>query len=213
MTGAPCGWTAVALGDDIVAGSAAPVLLDGAEFVVWRSASGTIRAWEDRCPHRGMRLSFGFVRGEQLACLYHGWRFDADAACVAIPAHPDLEPPATICANAFPCVERGGFVLVDPSRGGLAPPDFGPATPVRSLTLIATPTEILRAVDHPTEDTFLRCAGPAGRTLLLAIQPMDAARTTIHIALEGHSDAALLAAVSAWGEDLRRRVEAREIAA
>lgn len=27
---------------------------------------------EDRCPHRGMKMSFA-VRGDHIACLYHGW--------------------------------------------------------------------------------------------------------------------------------------------
>jgi nitrite reductase/ring-hydroxylating ferredoxin subunit len=207
------GWVAVALSEDIAAGSAAPVILHGAEFVVWRSLSGAVHAWEDRCPHRGMRLSFGFVRGEQLACLYHGWRFDADAACVSIPAHPDLEPPATICANAYPCIERGGFVLIDPHRRNLAPPDPAKVSAVRSLTVLASPTELLRGLDAVATGGFLRSTGPSGKTLLLALHPMDEYRTTLHIAVEGEADAALRAEVSAWGEDLRRRIEARDIAA
>jgi len=38
------------------------------DIAVWRSVSGVVNAWENRCPHRGMRLSHGFVRGESLAC-------------------------------------------------------------------------------------------------------------------------------------------------
>ena len=46
------------------------------DIAVWRSVSGVISAWHNRCPHRGMRLSHGFVRGESLACAYHGWHFN-----------------------------------------------------------------------------------------------------------------------------------------
>ena len=35
----------------------------GYRMVLWRGLDGTPYALEDRCPHRGMRLSFGFVRG------------------------------------------------------------------------------------------------------------------------------------------------------
>ena len=75
-------------------------ILCEAELAVWRSASGRIAAWRDRCPHRGMRLSHGFVRGESLNCIYHGWTYGADGACRRIPAHPEVVPPATIRADA-----------------------------------------------------------------------------------------------------------------
>ena len=77
---------------------------------VWRSAAGQVHAWDNRCPHRGMRLHHGFVRGEQLACLYHGWHYGEDGACSKIPAHPDLEPPSSICVPTTPCVETDGVV-------------------------------------------------------------------------------------------------------
>ena len=63
---------------------------------MWRDSDGVAHVWEDRCPHRGMRLSLGFVRGDQIACLYHGWRYDAAGQCRYIPAHPQLTPPETI---------------------------------------------------------------------------------------------------------------------
>ena len=46
----------------------------GESIVLWRDGAGKVHALEDRCPHRGMRLSFGFVRGDALNCLYHGWQ-------------------------------------------------------------------------------------------------------------------------------------------
>lgn len=57
------------------------------------------------CPHRGMRLSLGFIRGDQVACLYHGWHYDA-GQCRYIPAHPQLTPPETIRVQAFETAER-----------------------------------------------------------------------------------------------------------
>ncbi|MEO8765085.1 MAG: aromatic ring-hydroxylating dioxygenase subunit alpha [Ginsengibacter sp.] len=35
-----------------------------------------VAAYDDYCPHRGAPLSEGFIRGEQIHCAYHGWRFD-----------------------------------------------------------------------------------------------------------------------------------------
>jgi phenylpropionate dioxygenase-like ring-hydroxylating dioxygenase large terminal subunit len=43
-------------------------------------------------------------------CPYHGWRYDCDAKCVLIPAHPDTPPP--LKARAFPqrVEERYGLI-------------------------------------------------------------------------------------------------------
>lgn len=105
-------WTAVSLSRDVPAGATAGVVLEGREIVLWRGSDHDIHAWEDRCPHRGMRLSFGFVRGTTLNCLYHGWQYGSDTGCLLIPAHPDLVVPGTIRANAYPVREAGGLVWV-----------------------------------------------------------------------------------------------------
>ena len=62
-------WIPVALSADIEAGTSAGTLVNGEERVVWRDDKGATHVWEDRCPHRGMRMSFGFVRGDHIACL------------------------------------------------------------------------------------------------------------------------------------------------
>ena len=94
-TAAPS-WTPVALSADIPPATVAPGLFGDHDLALWRSASGRIAAWFDRCPHRGMRLSHGFVRGEALSCIYHGWSYGASGGCRHIPAHPNLEPPEAI---------------------------------------------------------------------------------------------------------------------
>ena len=41
-------------------------------IAVWRDTDGTVHATEDRCPHRGARLSLGWNLGDRVACWYHG---------------------------------------------------------------------------------------------------------------------------------------------
>ncbi|MGO7418409.1 Rieske 2Fe-2S domain-containing protein, partial [Rhizobium ruizarguesonis] len=48
-----------------------PARTAAGSIALWSSASGRISASADRCPHRGMSLSHGFVRGETLSCIYH----------------------------------------------------------------------------------------------------------------------------------------------
>lgn len=91
-------------------------------MAIWRGHDGQVRAWENRCPHRGMRLSFGFVRENTLTCLYHGWRYDGSGSCVFIPAHPALTPPKTIKTQVFACAERNGLIWVAPEKVSGHPP-------------------------------------------------------------------------------------------
>lgn len=42
-------------------------------IAVFRSAAGELHALEDRCPHRGARLSEGVVYEGYVACRDHGW--------------------------------------------------------------------------------------------------------------------------------------------
>lgn len=127
------GWVATALSADLAPGEVTGTRVQGTEIALWREASGTVRAFEDRCPHRGMRLSLGFVRGDALACLYHGWRFAGGGTCRLIPAHPELKPPSTIRAGVFEAREASGLVWVSLAPREDAPPALGEARPLRSL--------------------------------------------------------------------------------
>ena len=83
----------------------------GQELAVWRADDGTVNAWENRCPHRGVRLSIGTNLGHALKCRYHGWTYESGSArCIAIPCHPRLTPAAAIRVRAYPCMERRGHV-------------------------------------------------------------------------------------------------------
>src|SRR3984957_2471923 len=86
----------VSLSGGVEPGARTGTSVSGKPVVVWRGQDGAVRAWADRCPHRGMRLSFGFVRENALTCIYHGWSFGVtdesggDGRCIAIPAHPGM---------------------------------------------------------------------------------------------------------------------------
>ena len=83
----------------------------GREYAVWRADDGNINIWENRCLHRGVRLSIGINEGQELKCQYHGWRYaNRTAGCTYIPAHPADAPARTICNNTYPCQEKYGMV-------------------------------------------------------------------------------------------------------
>lgn len=105
------GWHPVA-----TTGDAAPrhvfrgQLLDR-ELAVWRADDGFVNVWENRCLHRGVRLSIGINDGAELTCRYHGWRYaNRSGGCTYIPAHPADSPARTISATGYPAIERYGLI-------------------------------------------------------------------------------------------------------
>ena len=105
-------WHPVADSSTLTQGKVLAVRLLDMEMALWRSADGRVHAWEDRCPHRGMRFSRGTLVGDKLVCAYHGWRFAADGRCVEIPSQPDVSAPARAVAREYAARERYGLVWV-----------------------------------------------------------------------------------------------------
>jgi phenylpropionate dioxygenase-like ring-hydroxylating dioxygenase large terminal subunit len=216
-------WIPVALSADIEAGTSAGTLVNGEERVVWRDDKGAIHVWEDRCPHRGMRMSFGFVRGDHIACLYHGWRYDTGGQCRYIPAHPDLDVPQTIKVPTFAATERAGIIWMAPEGADAA--DLSAlhetAEPVRSLFLDMPAEAALAAVTTALPEGYSMSATSAatvtlqgnGTTVLIAAQARDAERTALHITITGNADTNARRDLILWATNLRNRVEARSMEA
>lgn len=108
-------WHPVASSQALRAGeNTRATLLLAQPLALWRSASGQVQAWEDRCPHRGVALSLGRIQGDRLACAYHGWQYAAqDGRCVAIPAMPQQPVPGKVCVRTYGALERQGMVWVN----------------------------------------------------------------------------------------------------
>ncbi len=171
--------TALGLSAHIPPGDVHPAVLNGAELALWRDHDCHVHLWEDRCPHRGMRLSFGFVRANRLTCLYHGWEFGGDSGCKRIPAHPDLDPPATLCATRFPVAERFGMIVLNGS-----PDQDATWHAVRSI-FVPRPLADLRLPE--ISDTPWRADGPfwlgtlGDYRIALARHAVGAAESALHV--------------------------------
>ncbi|NJM46323.1 MAG: aromatic ring-hydroxylating dioxygenase subunit alpha [Alkalinema sp. RU_4_3] len=101
-------WYPIAFLQEVTDKPLAAVLLDQ-PLVVWRTPGGVTIA-RDRCPHRGLSLSMGQVRGDQLVCPYHGLHYDAKGHCSHIPAHPDATIPPTLVLPTYPVKEAYGLI-------------------------------------------------------------------------------------------------------
>ncbi|MEZ2218929.1 Rieske 2Fe-2S domain-containing protein [Rhizobium sp. RCC_161_2] len=209
------GWVPVALSGSIERGTSAGAVVEGSEIVVWRDNSGNAHVWEDRCPHRGMRLSFGFVRGDHIACLYHGWQYDTAGQCRYIPAHPSLEVPQTIKVPTYFAEERYGIIWAT-TASEAALPEIDVAmgvTPVRSLYVERGADDILTALEKAGVGNFAGNAGilQAGDDrLLVAVQVVSPAKTAIHIVILGSpavNAGAKQKHYAQWAEGLRFDLE------
>ena len=132
----------------------------GRELAVWRADDDFVNVWENRCLHRGVRLSIGMNDGTELRCQYHGWRYaNRSAGCTYIPAHPADAPARTICNRTFPTVERYGLVWSGEEPVGDPPMievlEAGTPFGLRNLPVNA-PAEL--AVRHLRDHRFLPSA-------------------------------------------------------
>ncbi|NNE44641.1 MAG: aromatic ring-hydroxylating dioxygenase subunit alpha, partial [Gemmatimonadetes bacterium] len=81
-------------------------------IVLFRTADGAAQALVDRCPHRNVPLSLGKMRGDQLECAYHGWRFTGDGDCQFVPGLVEQRPSPARCAVPHAVREQDGVVWV-----------------------------------------------------------------------------------------------------
>lgn len=195
-------WVAVGLCADVPVGTVVPRRVMNTDLAIWCSTAGVFHAWGDRCPHRGMRLSHGFVRGETLSCIYHGWTYDGDGACVSIPAHPDLVPPKSICAAHYGCKVEGETIWVALQPTQVPVPDLGARHAIRSLDVALSAETVAAKLDQRLTSVIL--VGGL-HDIALAIQPGTDTGCLLHAFAAPDQDRK---AVSQALEYLRNELEA-----
>jgi phenylpropionate dioxygenase-like ring-hydroxylating dioxygenase large terminal subunit len=91
--------------------------------VLYRRGDGEVVAMEDRCVHRAYPLSEGRLEGDRVVCGYHGFTYDPDGRCVAVPSQENV--PGGACVRTFPVSEQAPFVWIwlgAPGAAALRPP-------------------------------------------------------------------------------------------
>jgi phenylpropionate dioxygenase-like ring-hydroxylating dioxygenase large terminal subunit len=113
------GWHPIATSAQLKSRPLARSLM-GRPVVAFRTPAGPA-VLVDRCPHRNFALSRGRVRGGEIECPYHGWRFARDGRCTATPG---AEAAAPHGAEALPAVERAGAIWTTLAKSPNAPPNL-----------------------------------------------------------------------------------------
>jgi toluene monooxygenase system ferredoxin subunit len=99
------------------------VVVDGVPVLLVALEDG-VRAYEDRCAHKGVALSAGRLVGTRLTCSAHGWEYDVSVGCGVNPRRA--------CMRALPVAVEGDDIRVDVGDAAAGPPaprvldDVGP---------------------------------------------------------------------------------------
>ena len=92
----------------------------GERIALWRDAEGRVNAIEDRCPHRGARLSLGWNLGDRVACWYYGVEVDGKGVVQTVPAVDKCPMVGKQCIKSYPVQERAGAIFlwfgIDPAQ-------------------------------------------------------------------------------------------------
>lgn len=97
----------------------------GEMIVLFRSSEG-IHALKDLCIHRGVPLSLGKVRGDEIVCAYHGWSYNGCGTCTRIPSLPEgTAIPSKARAVAYACKETYGIIWVCVGNPVTKKPEIG----------------------------------------------------------------------------------------
>ena len=79
-------WICVYRSEDLPQGKARPIRIMSEDFTLYRGESGKAYCTDAACPHRWAMMHLGWVEGDDIRCVYHGWKFDGSGQCVEQPA-------------------------------------------------------------------------------------------------------------------------------
>jgi phthalate 4,5-dioxygenase len=124
-------WLPMLLTEELPERDGAPVRvrLLGEDLVAFRDSEGVVGLVGAFCPHRRAPMFFGRNEECGLRCVYHGWKFDRNGACVDMPSEPpDSLFKTKVTIDAYPTWEGGGMVWAY-----LGPPELKPELPGHEL--------------------------------------------------------------------------------
>ena len=135
-------WQPVGLSKDLAMGKALPIQVMNQKFTLFRGETGKAHVVGFRCPHRSTQLSNGWVRGDALQCMYHGWKFDGQGHCLERPGEKSTGAFAQANIPAFPTEEHLGLIYAYFGDG--EPPAFPPFEGYKDVGVIEN-----HALDFP----------------------------------------------------------------
>ncbi|MGW9131892.1 Rieske 2Fe-2S domain-containing protein [Streptomyces sp. NPDC055681] len=116
------GWHCLGLADSYRDGKPHAVQAFGTKLVVFADSTGKLNVLNGYCPHMGGDLSMGTIKGDEVACPFHDWRWSGSGRCTAIPYARRVPPRAKTRAWTVLEENKQLFVWHDP-QGNPPPPE------------------------------------------------------------------------------------------
>ena len=107
-------WYAVELDEAVKPGQVVEVTFWKQSIALFRGMDGKLRALENRCAHRQLKLSIGNVEDCRLVCAYHGWQYDEQGKVVDFSHDLFDKPTPSFRIRAFPVQVRYGLIWIFP---------------------------------------------------------------------------------------------------
>lgn len=109
-------WQPVAIANQLDPGTARGIRIMCEDLTLYRGMSGKHYLVGGRCAHRCGILHTGWIEGEELRCMYHGWRYDGLGQCTEMPAEKRPRPELVRIAG-YPVHEYGGLLFAYMGEG------------------------------------------------------------------------------------------------
>lgn len=100
----------------------------GGKLVVWKGGNGDLNVLDGYCRHMGGDLTQGTVKGDEVACPFHDWRWGGDGKCKAIPYARRI--PLRARTQKYETEVRNGLLMVwhdvegSPADRDILPPEL-----------------------------------------------------------------------------------------
>src|SRR6201997_3846050 len=116
------GWHCLGLIRDFSDGKPHAVNAFGQKLVIFRGDDGKLNVLDSYCRHMGGDLSQGEVKGNEIACPFHDWRWGGDGRCKQVPYGRRV--PRLARTAPWTTLDQDGMLFVwnDPERKS-PPPD------------------------------------------------------------------------------------------
>jgi 3-ketosteroid 9alpha-monooxygenase subunit A len=114
------GWHCLGLAEKYRDGKPHTVHAFGQKLVVFTGADGKTNVLDGYCRHMGGDLSQGTVKGNEIACPFHDWRWGGDGRCKQIPYSRRV--PLRARTAAWPTMEQDKLLFVWNDPEGKKPP-------------------------------------------------------------------------------------------
>jgi 3-ketosteroid 9alpha-monooxygenase subunit A len=104
------GWHCLGLTREFRDGKPHAINAFGRKLVVFQSGNGKLNVLDAYCRHMGGDLSQGTIKGDEVACPFHDWRWGGDGRCKQIPYARRV--PLRARTTTWPTLDQDGMLFV-----------------------------------------------------------------------------------------------------